>query len=143
VLFTAPLLIAAFAGIGSLMAVPLSRLDPEVQLAEQLRREALGLTDTTTDASDAFRTARREERELFATVLARQKRFGYLGIALGAWVGFVIAVKLVSLAVRRPRDEYHANKTGCVSCGRCFWYCPVEQVRLGIIDDVAEVVEAK
>jgi Fe-S-cluster-containing hydrogenase component 2 len=53
----------------------------------------------------------------------------------------VIGVKLLSLAVRRRRVEYVANQAGCVSCGRCFWYCPVEQVRLGLIQDPEEIVQ--
>ena len=134
---------ALFAVLGLFLGVPLSRLDPEVQLAEQLRREELGLTQTTTDASEAFRNARRPISELYATVGARQERFRRLGIGLGAWVGIVLAVKLVSLSIRRRRVEYRPNQAGCVSCGRCFWYCPVEQVRLGLIEDPAEVMESQ
>ena len=59
---------------------------------------------------------------------------------LGAWTGFVIGVKLLHLSVRRRRDDYQADRAGCVSCGRCYWYCPVEKVRLGLIKDVSELV---
>ena len=50
-----------------------------------------------------------------------------------AWVGLVIGVKLVHLSIRRRREEYVPDRAGCVSCGRCFWYCPGEQARLGLI----------
>jgi ferredoxin len=142
VLLTAPLIVVAFALLGTRLGGPLSLLDPEVQLAEQVRREELGLTATTTDASDAFRAARRPASELYAAAGARRDRFGHLGIALGVWVGLVLAVKLVSLSVHGSRSEYEPNRTGCVSCGRCFWYCPVEQVRLGLIQDPAERMES-
>ncbi|MCM2372719.1 4Fe-4S binding protein [Aporhodopirellula aestuarii] len=124
-LVAAPLIVVAFAGLGAMMRGPLSRMDPEVQLAEQLRMETLGLTATTTDASEAFRNARRDERALLEKVLVTQERFRWLGVALGAWIGVVISVKLVSLAVRRPHADYRADTKNCVSCGRCFWYCPV------------------
>ena len=48
---------------------------------------------------------------------------------LGAWLGLVIGVKLIHLSVRRRRIGYRPDRTGCVSCGRCFWYCPEEQAR--------------
>jgi ferredoxin len=64
-----------------------------------------------------------------------------IGGWLGAWVGLVLSVKLVQLSIRRRRTDYHPQQTGCVSCGRCFKSCPVELVRLGLIQDVSEVVE--
>lgn len=143
VLLVSPLLVIVLAGAGRLLAGPLSGLDPEVQLAEQMRREELGLTDVTTDASDAFRSARRPVAELYATAVARRERFAWLGIALGAWVGLVVSTKLVALSVRPKRGDYQPNRSGCVSCGRCFWYCPVEQVRLGLAPSVTEVVESR
>ena len=59
----------------------------------------------------------------------------------GAWVGLVLSVKLVQLSIRRRRTDYHPQQAGCVSCGRCFKSCPVELVRLGLIQDVSEMVE--
>lgn len=140
---SAPVLIAVFTGLGGFLQTPLSRFDRDVQLAEQLRREALGLGTESTDATDAFRAAQREEQELYQEVLAKQHHYRRLGWMLGAWAGFVLSVKLVSLAMRRRQEDYRARKTDCVSCGRCFWYCPVEQVRLGLIDDPAEMTGAR
>jgi len=142
-LLTAPLIVLALAGAGWLLAGPLSGLDPEVQLAEQMRREELGLTRVTTDASDAFRATRRPVAELYATAVARRDRFQWLGLALGAWVGLVVAAKLVSLSMRSRREDYQPNRSGCVSCGRCFWYCPVEQVRLGLAPTTTELVDSR
>jgi hypothetical protein len=142
-LLLAPVLIALLGWLGSWLAVPLSRLDPDVQLAEQLRREDLGLTDTMTDASEAFRNAQHSKTALYQATLADRAKFRWLGGALGVWVGLVVSIKLVSLCIRRQRDEFLPNRTGCVSCGRCFWYCPVEQVRLGLIESTDEVVNAE
>jgi ferredoxin len=111
-----------------------------VQLAEQLRKEELALTTETTNASDAFRSAGRSSRELFELALQRRADYGWLGTWLGAWVGLVIAAKLIQLSLSRRRIEYTPDRSGCVACGRCFWYCPVEQVRLGQIVDVSELV---
>ncbi|MHC4407171.1 MAG: hypothetical protein ACYTG0_46760, partial [Planctomycetota bacterium] len=57
------------------------------------------------------------------------------------WIGLVIGVKMIHLSIRRRRIDYEPDRAGCVSCGRCFWYCPPEQVRLGLIDDVSVVVQ--
>ena len=59
---------------------------------------------------------------------------------LGGWVGLVIGVKLIHLSLRRRRTDYSPDRGGCVSCGRCFWYCPCEQVRLGLIENVEEAI---
>jgi len=56
------------------------------------------------------------------------------GAWLGAWVGLVLGVKLVTLSIRRRRQDYQPDRSGCFSCGRCFWYCPEEQIRLGLIE---------
>jgi Fe-S-cluster-containing hydrogenase component 2 len=62
---------------------------------------------------------------------------------LGGWVGLVVGIKLITLSVRRKREEYQPDRARCVSCARCYWYCPGEQVRLGIINDVSELVDPK
>lgn len=140
-LLLAPLLIAVGIGLGLLLAVPLSKLDPEVRLAERLRQEQLGAVTGTTDASDAFRGSGRALDELYRTAIGRRERFRTLGGWLGAWTGLVIGVKLITLSIRRRRTDYQPDRTRCVSCGRCYWYCPGEQVRLGLIRDVSEVVK--
>lgn len=141
VLFAAPLLVAVFAWLGTKLDGPLSRMDPEVRLAEQVRREDTGETETTSDASDAFRNTGQPASELYQAAVVRREQFGTQGGWLGAWVGLVLGVKLLHLSLRRRRTEYEPERSGCVSCGRCFWYCPVEQVRLGLIADTSEVVE--
>ena len=135
-----PFLMALFAWLGTYLAAPLSRLDTKVRLAEQVWGEDLGEIKITTDASDAYRTTGRPVAELYEAAVRRQERFGQLGGWLGGWVGLVVGVKLVHLSLRRRRTDYRANRSGCVSCGRCFWYCPPEQVRLGLIEDVSEMI---
>jgi len=139
-LLATPLLIAAGIGLGMLLAVPLSRMDPQVRLAERIRLEDTRQVTGTIDASEAFRGTGRPVSELYADALARRARFRTLGAWLGAWTGLVIGVKLVTLSIRRKRTDYQPDRTRCVSCGRCYWYCPGEQVRLGLIRDVSELV---
>ena len=116
-------------------------LHPTFQLAEQVRLESLGRAVETTDASDAFRNTGKPATELFSEALVLRQQYVRLGGWLGAWVGLVLSVKLIHLSVRRQRTDYHPERAKCVSCGRCFRSCPVELVRLGLIDDVSEMVK--
>jgi NosR/NirI family transcriptional regulator, nitrous oxide reductase regulator len=50
-------------------------------------------------------------------------------------------VKLIHLSLRRRRTDYQPDRAACVSCGRCFWYCPGEQVRQGWIQEIAPIVK--
>jgi NosR/NirI family nitrous oxide reductase transcriptional regulator len=140
----APVLVGGAAWLGSALEVPLSWMHPTVQLAERVRLEeaaaAAGRDVGTTDASDAFRNTGRPNRELYAEAAGLRGRFGIAGTLLGGWVGLVLAAKLVHLSIRRRRDVFRPDRAACVSCGRCFEYCPLEQLRRGWIQDVAEVV---
>ena len=147
VLALAPVLIGVGAWLGSTLEVPLSWMHRTVCLAERVRLEETGAgagRDVgTTDASDAFRNTGRPNRELYAEATSLRGRFGIAGTLLGAWVGLVLGAKLIHLSIRRRRDDYRPDRAGCVSCGRCFEYCPLEQVRRGWIQDVAEVVPGR
>lgn len=144
VLFAAaPLVFAACVWAGGKMGIPMSRLHPEVALAERVRQEEIGEVEGTTDASDAFYNTGRPRQELYASALALHDRFTMAGYWLGAWVGLVLVVKLAETSIRRRRAEFTADRGNCVSCGRCFWYCPAEQVRLGLIEGVEEAIEIR
>jgi ferredoxin len=128
-----PVLVLLGALVGSRTGSALAQMQPTVRLAERIHAEEQGSVEGTTDASDAFRRTGRASEALYVEARAWIGRFGVLGMWLGAWVGLVLGGKLVQLAVRRRRVEFEPDHAGCVSCGRCFWYCPEEQVRLGII----------
>jgi polyferredoxin len=141
-LLVVPLLIAGMAWLGTTWGTPLSRLDFRVRLAEQVRLEETQQVEPT-DASDAFRNEGQSSQALYAEAIERRQRFTWLGGWLGGWIGLVFSAKLLQLSIRRRRTDYDPDRSGCVSCGRCFKSCPVELVRLGLIDDVSEMVEEK
>ncbi len=131
-----PVLVAGGAWIGHAMAVPLASLNPTAALAERIRLEETGEVEGTIDASDAFRNTGQPAKALYEEARTLHQRFSVAGAWFGAWVGLVLGAKLVYLSIRRRRTEYQPDKANCVSCGRCFWYCPVEQVRLGLIQAI-------
>ncbi|MHB1034798.1 MAG: 4Fe-4S binding protein [Pirellulales bacterium] len=125
-----PLLVVGGGWVGRSLGVPMSKTHATVQLAERVWQEDQRLVTGRTEASAAFRNTSRPAEQLFDEALDLQKRFTLAGLALGAWVGLVLGVKLIHLSIHRRRTEYEADRTGCVSCGRCFEYCPHEQARL-------------
>ncbi len=136
-----PFLILVGLVIGRQLSVPLSRLDHQVRLAERVEAEEAGEVEETTDASDAFWNTGQPVKVLVEEAVRRRAKYRQLGGWIGGWFGLVIGVKLIHLSIRRRRNEYAPDRGGCVSCGRCFWYCPPEKVRLGLIEDVSEVVD--
>jgi ferredoxin len=132
-LLVLPWLVALGFWLGRGLEVPLARMHADFRLAERVRMEEVNQVEGTTDASEAFRNSGRSVQALYANALQLRQQFARAGGLLGAWVGLVIGLKLVALCLRRRRAEYLPDRSNCVSCGRCFWYCPGEQVRLGLI----------
>jgi len=122
-----PVLICLGSVLGRNLEVPLSRLHPTVRLAEQMHLEDSGQIDPTSHETEAFRNTGRAVEDLYREASALVAIFGVAGAWFGAWVGLVIGVKLIHLSIRRRRADYEPDRSGCLSCGRCFWYCPGEQ----------------
>jgi len=138
-LIAAPLLVASGAHLGGLLGGTMARLHPTVALADRIRLENAGEVEGTTDASDGFRATGRPAEDLYAEAgeiegwfVSKYVLAGLnVGAAhlLGAFVGLVIALKLLGLSIRRKRSDFQADRTRCVACARCFAHCPVEQAR--------------
>lgn len=137
----APVILGLSIWAGGQMGVPMSRLHPEVLLAERVHLEETGQVEGTTDATDAFYNTGRPRHELYASARGLHDRFTSAGYWFGAWVGLVLIVALIHTSLRRRRAEFTADRGNCVSCGRCFWYCPAEQVRLGLMEGVEQAIE--
>ncbi|MBK7496515.1 MAG: 4Fe-4S binding protein [Candidatus Omnitrophica bacterium] len=53
---------------------------------------------------------------LFGTALS--------GILLSTWFGVVIASKMMTQAFSNRRNHFETDHAACLSCGRCYEYCP-------------------
>ncbi|MGO9113670.1 MAG: 4Fe-4S binding protein [Thermoguttaceae bacterium] len=129
VLCAAPILITTGAILGFAMRSSLAGMHPTVQLAEQMQLEQSGQVKTRSDATEAFRATGESVESLYERTDRVRQTFATAAILFGGWVGLVFAVKLVQLSVRRRRMDYEPERGACVSCGRCFWYCPEEHAR--------------
>ena len=128
-----PVVVFGFGWVGSRLDVSLSRLHPTVSLAEEVLLENAGKRTEMTDSTKAFRATGKPTEELFSEARSIQNQFQLGGWILGAFIGLVFCLKLAGLFIRRRRSEYDVDKGTCLSCGRCFAYCPYEQVRLGLM----------
>jgi NosR/NirI family nitrous oxide reductase transcriptional regulator len=112
-----------------------SRMHPTVRLAERIYIEEAGEVNDTTDPSTAFRATGETIESLYKRASVIREQFTLGGWILGGFMGLVIAVKLAAVSVWRKRIDYEADRAGCFACGRCFKYCPREQLRLGKIGE--------
>jgi len=128
-----PVIVFAGGWVFSRLHVPLSRQHFVVSLAEEIHLENSGHRKETTEQTRAFRASGKPTQELFAEAAAIRDRFKIGGWFLGGFLGLVVCLKLIGLSMGRKQEEYEIDRGLCLSCGRCFKYCPYEQVRLGII----------
>lgn len=129
-----PVLIAGGAWIGGQLAVPVSRLNPTVELAERYLQEQKTPSNPgvmTPEALSLERAAHDPEAILKSATDLRQ-RFWIACVVFGGWVGLVVGVKLVSLSLWTERKDFEPDRGACFACARCFRSCPQELVRLGV-----------
>ncbi len=134
-----PVLIVGGGVLGGMLGTTMARMHATVQLADRVRLENSGAVKGTTDASEAFRATGESAESLYAQAAQIESRFTSLtkpfGVGIGgahlfgAFVGLVVGLKLVGLSIRRRRNDYEPDDASCISCGRCFATCPMEQAR--------------
>jgi NosR/NirI family nitrous oxide reductase transcriptional regulator len=124
-----PVMIIAGGWVISSMHKTLARQHFTVSLAEEIILEDSGKRSETTEITRTFRASGQPTKELFNEANLIQNRFLIGSWILGGFLGLILALKLVNLSIRKKYPEYVANKGSCLSCGRCFAYCPFEQER--------------
>ncbi|MCF7707647.1 MAG: 4Fe-4S binding protein [Verrucomicrobia bacterium] len=121
---------ASLAVIGGGLATEFSKVHPTVSLAERVAGEEQGRFEDTTDASAAFRDTGRTTDELYAEAMTIRSEFVTGGRWLGAFFGIVIGLRMMIPAFRQRRSVYDPSPSACLSCGRCYNYCPKELLRV-------------
>ncbi len=128
-----PLFIGGGGWIVSRLDESLSRQHFTVSLAEQILLEERGESTVLTEETKAYRASGKPREELFQEAVSIQEKFRLGGWFLGGFIGLILGLKLLNLSVLRRQLEYDVDTGTCLSCGRCFAYCPFEHVRLGLI----------
>ncbi len=123
-----PVLVAAGVFVGAKGGTLLAQNDATVLLAQRIHLEQAQQVDGTTNESQAFWRSGRDAQDLY-----RQADAIYRNTSLGAEIaggilGAILGLKLISLSLRRRREDFAADKAHCIACGRCFEYCPQKTV---------------
>jgi len=124
-----PLLMALGGWIGYRLHPVLAAGHPAVALAEQVRLWQSGKMTERTDEIRAWETSGKPAESLWSQEAAVLQKFSLGGLLAGIFVGFAAGVKLIQVSIHRVRKEYQANRAGCLACGRCFAFCPRQQMR--------------
>jgi hypothetical protein len=61
---------------------------------------------------------------------ALREKFGTGGIFIGAWLALVFFLKTAAALNGRKYGIFEPDRALCVSCARCYLYCPIERERL-------------
>ena len=121
-----PFCIVVFAAVGVSIATQLTMLNQDIRTARLLHAEEekwIATSGTFPETRGLIQCGTPSE-VVYDRALKAERRFTVAGRALGAWIGLVIGIKLVSQMLRRRRTEYEVDPSRCFACGRCFWYCP-------------------
>jgi ferredoxin len=129
-----PLLIVGGGLIGSKFSDAAAQLHPSVSLALRLQTEQAASPKTGVLSPDdlALARARLHPEELLREAKTIRRKFSIGSLLFGGWVGAVVGVKLIGLALHRRRTDYEPERGDCLACARCFEFCPNELSRRGV-----------
>jgi ferredoxin len=120
-----PVAIILGAAAGFAMHTVFAAGHPVVRLAARIALEERGKVKEYTLESEAFRGTGQPIAQLYEESRAVLARFRVGSTMLGGWLGLVVGGQLAGLALWSRRKTYEIDDGNCLSCGRCFEYCPV------------------
>lgn len=128
-----PVLITGGVWLGGQLAVPVSKLNPTVDLAER------SIADQKNPANHGVMTpeelslerAAQNPEAIMKSAIDLRHRFRIACLVFGGWVGLVIGIKLISLSLPTTRADFEPDRGACFACARCFRSCPQELIRVG------------
>jgi NAD-dependent dihydropyrimidine dehydrogenase PreA subunit len=110
-----------------------ARVDRSVQLAQIVEAAERGSPPAeSSDLLTAWQSTGESPAELYQRAAKITARLGLGGAIAGAWLGSVVAFRLLKWGRGLPRAVYDADSGTCIACARCFESCPVELERRGI-----------
>lgn len=109
---------------GGTAATWLGHRHPDVRMAELLS----GTNDMSgmdRERLEAFDMSGQDKKSAITAARSVYHRYRVWGRWLGAFAGGVLAFHLIRFSRHHPHADYRADPATCLSCGRCFRYCPV------------------
>jgi len=108
------------------LAPALSRLNPDVKVAREIRFEKESGIPVSSDAAIAFLESGEPEENLFIREQEIIGRFRRGSPWVGIFLGLSLGIGLTGKSTRKLRTGYEPDRRICYSCGKCFRYCPVK-----------------
>ena len=124
-LLVVPLLVAGCAGLGWLTGTFVAKGHPLVETQEALR-VATPETEDLYPHIEVFKKSGVTQDALDAEVRVVINRFRRGSAAAGAFIGFIMALRVLGLSRLRTHTEHEANRFRCIACGRCYPACPAK-----------------
>ncbi len=121
-----PVLIVGGAGAGWLSGAFIAQAHPDVSLIDRLAKTPPADEDLYPEIEAFKRTGLSQERAE-ARALETVQRFRKGCAWSGAFIGIMIALRLLALTRLQRRTLHEADRVRCVACGRCFAACPKNQ----------------
>jgi NosR/NirI family transcriptional regulator, nitrous oxide reductase regulator len=121
-----PVLAIAGAVIFSNLAPSLSVVNKKVSLAKEVRLEKEKGIKAVSKEALAYMESGKSEEELYKEEALVLTRFIKGSPWVGLFLGLSLGIGLYSSMIRERRTEYEPDRGRCVSCGKCFKYCPVK-----------------
>ncbi len=103
----------------------LATVHRDVRLSREIRLENESGIRAISQQAISFKESGLTLSELYDKEQLILARFSNGTPWLGAFLGLSLALGLLSLSIRREREEYVPHQGKCYSCGRCFEYCPI------------------
>jgi ferredoxin len=122
-----PLLTLAGSWVGYKSHIYLSRVHPDVYLAELMISHPELKEDQENLDIQAFLESGETFEQLVDQASLIRRKFRTGGWMLGGFLGLVLGITLMNQVVFRRREDYEPHRENCFSCGRCMDYCPVDR----------------
>ncbi|MCL2041104.1 MAG: 4Fe-4S binding protein [Bacteroidales bacterium] len=119
-----PLAMAVGATVMYMLSDNFSKVNNDVQLYDMVIQNETQPQETQSLELQAFYGQGGTAEKLETHVAAIKKEFRLWSGTVGAFIGLVIGLTLITLSTKRTRQQYEVDGAHCVACGRCFTYCP-------------------
>jgi NosR/NirI family transcriptional regulator, nitrous oxide reductase regulator len=105
----------------------LAGINPVVSLAREMHAEELTGTAAITKEAMTFKESGESLEELYASEVVITEQFRKGSQWMGLFFGVSLGIALFASTRREERDGYTPDRGKCVSCARCFQFCPVKK----------------
>jgi NosR/NirI family nitrous oxide reductase transcriptional regulator len=108
------------------LAPALSVVNRNVSLAKEIRLEKEKGIKAVSKGALTYMESGKSENDLYKEEAFVVNRFRRSSPWVGLFLGLSLSIGFYSSSFRERRTEYRPDRGKCVSCGKCFKYCPVK-----------------